>query len=66
MLTPLHVAGMTYFAFAFLAGSAFLAYGFWGFAKKLGERWARKLFLFSIAYLAAVFLVISVDRVMIA
>lgn len=66
LLTPLRVAGMLYFAFALLAGASFLGFGLWGLIRGLGEPWARKLFLLSIVYLAAIFLVISVDHVLIA
>ena len=60
MLYPLGVSGLWYTATAALLGGAYFMYAVLGL-KSGGPRWARKLFLFSIAYLPLLFTVMVLD-----
>lgn len=53
-LVPLGLAGPGYAAIAGLAGAALAAYALWGLGKE-GGRWARNLFLSTLAHLTALF-----------
>ena len=57
----LGVAGRLYLVAAFALGAALFSLGAWGVAKRLGRPWARRLFLASLVYLSAIFLVLMVD-----
>lgn len=55
------VAGPIYLMLAAPLGLAFLGFGAWGFFKRLGEKWAKALFAFSIVYLFLLFVALVVD-----
>ncbi len=57
----LGVAGPLYLGAAVLLGAAFLGFGAYGFARRLGGAWARQLFFTSILYLAGLFAVLMID-----
>jgi len=60
---PFQVAGFVYLVLATMLGVGFLGLGAWGYFRKLGKPWARKLFLFSLLYLTALFVAMAADRV---
>ncbi|MDQ3264964.1 MAG: heme o synthase [Myxococcota bacterium] len=55
------LSGWIYLTAAVLLGATFLGYGVYGFVKKLGQVWARKLFLISLLYLTGLFIALMVD-----
>ncbi|HEY8207670.1 MAG TPA: heme o synthase [Myxococcaceae bacterium] len=57
----LGVAGRLYLVAAVALGAALFGLGAWGVVKRLGRPWARQLFLASLLYLSAIFLVLMVD-----
>jgi protoheme IX farnesyltransferase len=57
----LGVAGRIYLVAAIALGAALFGLGAWGVAKRLGRPWARQLFLATLLYLSAIFLVLMVD-----
>jgi protoheme IX farnesyltransferase len=61
LLYPMHVAGLVYFVAALVLGAGFLGFSVYGAVKKLGEVWARQLFLVSLIYLTGLFLVLMAD-----
>ncbi|MHB8140986.1 MAG: heme o synthase [Vulcanimicrobiaceae bacterium] len=61
-LYPLHVMGALYFAAAAVLGGIFLFDAF-RTLRDTGNAWARKLFTFSLAYLALMCLAMVVDRI---
>lgn len=61
MLYPLGVAGAVYVVVAAAAGAAYLVYGLHGLLTDGGPRWAKRLFLASIAYLPIVYTVLVVN-----
>jgi protoheme IX farnesyltransferase len=62
LLTPLGVAGRWYLLSAALLGGGYFLYGLRGISSG-GPRWARTLFLLSIAYLPLLFLALVLDGV---
>jgi heme o synthase len=60
-LYPLGVAGHWYLITAVLAGAAYMAYGLVGLRSDAGPRWAKRLFLISIAYLPVLFVVLVLN-----
>lgn len=62
LLYPIGVAGVWYLATAIVLGGAYLAYAIAGF-RSGGPRWARNLFLISIAYLPLLFIAMVLDGV---
>jgi protoheme IX farnesyltransferase len=60
LLTPLGVAGRWYLLVAALAGGGYFIYGVRGIASG-GPRWARTMFLISIAYLPLIFAALVLD-----
>jgi len=52
---PLGIAGRLYLAAAVLLGGAFLVLVLRGVVRREGRAWARRTFLFSLIYLAALF-----------
>ena len=60
-LFALDVAGVFYLVIAATAGLAYLAYGIHGLVSAGGPRWARRLFLVSIAYLPIVFMTLVIN-----
>lgn len=60
-LVPLGVAGTFYLVIAASAGLGYLAYGVYGVMNQGGPRWAKRLFLVSIAYLPVVFIVLVIN-----
>lgn len=61
LLYPLGVAGAFYLAVAVVLGVVFLAMTAWGWWHEQGKTWARKVFLFSLVYLAGLFAVLMVN-----
>ena len=55
------VAGALYLAVAGVLGAWFLAVGLKGWRQKLGEAWARQLFLTSLLYLTGLFAALALD-----
>jgi heme o synthase len=55
LLVPLGIAGPVYLAAALLLGGAFLVLVLRGLVRREGRAWARRTFLFSLIYLAALF-----------
>jgi protoheme IX farnesyltransferase len=62
LFVPIGAAHALYLATALSAGLGFLAYGLLGLREGAGPRWARNLFLFSLAYLPVVFGALMLDR----
>ena len=62
LLTPLGVAGRWYLLVAALSGAAYFIYGVRGLASG-GPRWARTVFLISLAYLPLLFIALVLDGV---
>jgi len=62
LFVPLRAAGALYLGVALFAGAAFAAHGLFGLRQGSGPRWARGLFLHSLAYLTLLFGVLLVDR----
>jgi protoheme IX farnesyltransferase len=60
-LYPLGVAGRWYLITAVIAGAAYMAYGLVGLRSDAGPRWAKRLFLVSIGYLPALFVVLVLN-----
>ena len=60
LLTPLGVAGRWYALVAAITGGAYFIYGVRGLASG-GPRWARTVFLISLAYLPVIFLALVLD-----
>jgi protoheme IX farnesyltransferase len=61
LLYPLHVAGAFYLAVALVLGAVFLGWTVIGFVREQGKVWARKVFLFSLVYLAGLFAALMVN-----
>lgn len=61
LLYPLHVAGLFYLAVAVVLGGVFLGMTAWGVWRKEGKVWARKVFLFSLVYLAGLFAALMIN-----
>jgi heme o synthase len=59
---PLGIAGRAYFLAAIILGAGFLAFAGWGLLKRLGRKWAKQTFLYSLVYLTGLFLVLMLDR----
>ncbi len=59
-LPRLGVGGPVYVAAASVLGLTFIGWGAWGFRAKSGDRWARSLFLFSMAYLVLLIVALSI------
>jgi protoheme IX farnesyltransferase len=57
----LGVAGRVYLGAGILLGGALFTLGAWGFVRRLGRPWARQVFLASLVYLSAIFLVLMLD-----
>ena len=55
LLYPLGVAGALYLSVAVVLGAVFLGMTGWGVWRKEGKVWARKVFLFTLVYLAGLF-----------
>lgn len=55
------IAGYTYFWTALVGGVAFFAVGLWGLREDAGRSWARWLFLVSLVYLTALFVVLGLE-----
>ncbi|MDP1822435.1 MAG: heme o synthase [Archangium sp.] len=55
------VAGGVYLAVACVLGVGFLAVGVQGWVRKLGDGWARRLFLTSLVYLTVLFAALGLD-----
>jgi len=60
-LVPFHVAGPLYFVTALVGGVAFLVVALLGLGRRGDRRWARQLFLASLVYLTALFIVLAVE-----
>lgn len=60
-LYPMGAAGGLYLACASVLGAGFVALGLWGFIGQLGAGWARRVFAYSIVYLAALFAALWID-----
>ena len=60
-LYPMGAAGPLYLACASLLGAGFIALSLQGFLRQLGAAWARRVFAYSIVYLAALFAALWVD-----
>ncbi|HEY8432106.1 MAG TPA: heme o synthase [Sandaracinaceae bacterium] len=61
LLVPLGIAGWIYLTVAAVLGVAFLVWALLGLRKEAGNRWARQLFLASLAYLPLLFAALAVD-----
>jgi len=61
MLTPLGVAGFTYFCCAFVLGMVYASWGFTGLDSKAGPTWARRYFFASLVYLPALMGSLALD-----
>jgi protoheme IX farnesyltransferase len=57
----LGLAGRVYLGAAVALGGALFFLGAWGFLRRLGSAWARRVFFASLVYLSALFLVLMVD-----
>lgn len=57
----LGLAGQVYLGAAVGLGGALFFLGAWGFLKRLGRPWARRVFVASLVYLSAIFLVLMAD-----
>jgi len=57
----LGVAGRLYLGAALALGAALFSLGAWGVVRRLGRPWARQVFLASLLYLSAIFLVLMLD-----
>lgn len=55
------IAGYTYFWTALVGGVIFFAVGLWGLREEAGRSWARWLFLVSLVYLTALFVVLGLE-----
>jgi protoheme IX farnesyltransferase len=62
LLVPLGVAGRGYLAVAAVLGAVFFGWAVWGLREAAGKRWARSMFLVSLAYLTALFVVLLTGR----
>jgi len=58
---PLEMAGPLYGVAATVLGGGFLAYGVLGLLRRAGGAWARKTFLYSVAYLAVLVTFLLID-----
>ncbi len=61
VLYPLGIVGPIYLALAIILGAAYWGYGIWGLFHGAGPRWAKRLFLASIAYLPILFTAMVAD-----
>lgn len=61
LLVPLGIAGPIYLVGAGVAGIAFLVWALLGLRAEAGNRWARQLFLASLAYLPLLFAALALD-----
>lgn len=61
LLYPLGVAGAFYLSVAVVLGAIFLGMTAWGVWHRQGKLWARKVFLFSLVYLAALFAALMIN-----
>ncbi|RMG98036.1 MAG: protoheme IX farnesyltransferase [Deltaproteobacteria bacterium] len=61
MLAPLGVAGWLYVYGAFALGIGFMAYAFLGLDDAAGDRWARRFFFASLAYLPLLTIFLAAD-----
>jgi len=62
VLAPLHVAGTVYSAAAIVLGASFVLLGLGGVRRAAGPRWARSVFLGSLAYLTLLFAALIIDH----
>jgi heme O synthase-like polyprenyltransferase len=58
------MAGWLYGAVALALNAVFLTFAFQGFIGRLGNPWARKVFRFSLVYLAGLFAAFWIDAVL--
>jgi len=61
LLFPLGIAGRAYLVSAFILGCVFLGWASYGLRERAGNRWARSLFFYSIAYLVLLFVALAAD-----
>ena len=61
LVVPLGIAHQGYLIAATLLGTGFFAGGCYGLRKGCSRRWARSLFLISIAYLVLLFVMLAID-----
>ncbi len=61
LVFPLGIAGRGYLITAFVLGCGFLGLASYGLRERAGDRWARVLFFYSIAYLVLLFIALAAD-----
>jgi len=61
LIFPLGIAGRAYLVTSFLLGCGFLGWASYGLRERAGNRWARSLFFYSIAYLVLLFVALAAD-----
>lgn len=61
-LVPLNVAGLVYLVAASILGAAFLWIALMGFRTKQPNRWARKVFLYSLVYMNLMVVFLAIDH----
>ena len=61
-LVPLNVAGLIYLVAASILGAAFLWIALIGFRTKQPNRWARKVFLYSLVYMNLMVVALAIDH----
>ncbi|WP_394847576.1 heme o synthase [Pendulispora brunnea] len=61
LIFPLGIAGRGYLVTAFVLGCVFLGWASYGLRETSGNKWARSLFFYSIAYLVLLFIALAAD-----